>query len=557
MEKFIPNYSQREHKEAQVNGERYRMVRAGGRIKSAGLSTDYLYRLADPFIGDPNNPDALFEVSKRFSNFKDKPPFPFRVAFFPQDEAAMRAAFKGLGIYRPTIKTDQGPAGNVGYFFIDEDIGQSQLEVNITLEEGVALPEAYVQKQFYPSERDDLFKNIVAEVQQHYRKGEYEETYAGILNLRELGKKEGIGTTRRAVVGRGEFFFFRPVQTEPQVSIGKDLIEAISKRVEQVMLDIGRLAEATKYFFSQGLSLREAIERAREAKDTFDSINSDVLYFQPDILIRKDGSFDIEKINMPDLGMFMTEVQPFSPNETLGILKDINGKIKEEVLDIIAGAVAKDVLVVTRSEVLTDDQDTLERLEIKTIQKGLVERGKAVTVSSLDNVLDMPNGSSILLLNVPTDNQNYENLLFRVARGELKCYPDPFIKLLEKEATTFPRKSIKGQILTKFLQIIAPSALDKKEGVFAKYQAIQKALRLGGVDLDIVYFSVNEIIVPTFRYDVKSFSEVQKAVENERRRGKQVDSITAIPTPFKPEDALIYGADGPRLAVFRFMFVRK
>jgi hypothetical protein len=75
-----------------------------------------------------------------------------------------------------------------------------------------------------------------------------------------------------------------------------------------------------------------------------------------------------------------------------------------------------------------------------------------------------------------------------------------------------------------------------------------------------VYFQTqgnNGNYIPTFRYDIKSFSEVYKAVENGRKQGERVSDITAVPVPFKPEDAVIEGEDGPRLAVFRFMFVKK
>ena len=101
--------------------------------------------------------------------------------------------------------------------------------------------------------------------------------------------------------------------------------------------------------------------------------------------------------------------------------------------------------------------------------------------------------------------------------------------------------------------------MDKREGVYAKYLAIQNAMKQGGIDSDIVYFTINDSdnYIPTFRYDIRSFFEVYKAVENERRKEKRITSLTAIPLPFQSSDAIMEGNDGPRLAVFRFMFVRK
>ena len=49
--------------------------------------------------------------------------------------------------------------------------------------------------------------------------------------------------------------------------------------------------------------------------------------------------------------------------------------------------------------------------------------------------------------------------------------------------------------------------MDKREGVYAKYLAIQNAMKQGGIDSDIVYFMINDSdnYIPTFRYDIRSF----------------------------------------------------
>ncbi|MEK7186181.1 MAG: hypothetical protein AAB675_02355 [Patescibacteria group bacterium] len=547
-------------KETEKIAEQYSMVMAGGRIKTAGASIDHIYQVAKPLIDSPNNPDAAFETSRAFAAFKEKPPLPFRVAFFPQDEVAMRTAFRRLGIYRPSIKTDQGPAGNVGYFRIDESKGDS-LKGRILREDGVALPEEFLKKRLSCAslETQRFMQDLFAEVQVQYQRGSYREAYQIIAKIRQVGELNDIETTRRAGVGRQELFFFRPVQVEDDVIIGGDLADRISTKTSEVVARVEQLAFAAKLSFKSGLSIKDAITRAYEIEDLSTIKNSSLLYFQPDILIRKDGSFDIERINIPDLGMFLTEIEKSNPNETLRSIQDISNKIKEVVLNTIADQTNGDVIIITRDEVLQNCEDTLEILEVQAIKRGLLSRDKSISVSSLGNIAELPNGCSIVLLNVSPEANGYESLLSRVAIGEIQCYPDPFIKLFEKEATTFERKKIDEPILSKFLNIIEPQTMDKREGVYAKYLAIQNAMKQGGIDSDIVYFAINDSdnYIPTFRYDIRSFFEVYKAVENERRKEKRITSLTAIPLPFQSSDAIMEGNDGPRLAVFRFMFVRK
>lgn len=550
-------------KEQEENSEGDHMVMVGGRVKGAGASLTHLYNAAAPVLETPDSVNTAFQTAKRFARLKEKPPIEIRMAFFPQDEGAMRAAFKGSGIYRPTIKTDQGPAGNVGYFYIN-DIQESSIQGRIVREEGVAVVERFLQNRFDQASLSQKDKEAIGlaiiNVQQNYQTGNYRTAYEGILKLRELGLSNGVETTRKAGVGRGEFFFFRPVKMREDIVIGKDLADAISLKTQEVVGRIECLAGLTRQYVLDGLSIQEAMNRACEAPGDI-SINGHqkgLLYFQPDVLIRKDGTFDIERINMPDLGMFLTQID--SPNNgSLDAIKTINEVIKKEILNTVADSVGKDVFLITRDEVLDNCEDTLEQLEIAAFGEGLRTRGNNVNVESLKSVRNLPLGSSIILFNVDTENRDFENLLYRVAAGEIKCFPDPFIKLFEKDATTFSRKEIKGQVLDKFLKIIAPSALDKPEGVYSKQVAIYNALRLGGINEDIIYFFVNgdRSFIPTFKYDIKSFSEVYKAVENARWRGEDISEITAISVPFNPEDAVIEGHDGPRLAVFRFTFVKK
>lgn len=547
-------------KEKEEAKERYRMVMAGGRVKSAGASLIHLYDVASPILETPDSMDASFETARRFASFKEKPPIEIRMGFFPQDEGSMRAAFKGLGIYRPTIKTDQGPGGNVGYFDISSN--GSQINGRIIREEGVAVVEEFLRRRFEDANLSNLQQEemsiLIGKVQEYYKSGNYRGAYEAIQSLRKKGFEFGIETTRKAGVGRGEFFFFRPVEMQKKPTIGKDLTDRISLKTEEVVGKIERLAQVTKQYVRQGLSIEDAVRQAENLQEDvyLEDGARGLLYFQPDILLRSDGTFDIEKISMPDLGAFLTQIDS-SGNSSLNEIKTINEEIKKEILNTVADSVGQEVMFITRDEVLENCEDTLEQLEIAAFGEGLKTKGKNVSVESLRSVRNIPTGSSIILFNVDIHSFDFENLLYRVAAGELQCFPDPFIKLFEKDATTFPKKKIQGQVLDKFLKVISPSALGDPKGVHLKRVSINNALKRGGIREDIIYFSFNgSNVIPTFRYDIKSFSEVYKAVENARRRGEDVSELTVIPIPFKPKDAVIEGRDGPRLAVFRFAFVK-
>lgn len=543
-------------KEREPSAEKYRMVRIGGRIKSASVSLDHLYKAAAPLIRE-ESPLGAMQASLAFAKLRGSPPLEFRKAFFPQDEKAMRAAFSSVGILRPTIKTDQGPPGNVGYFFIRD--GESQLEGRIAGEEGVAVVENFLRQRLN-GKFEGGFEDLVRQVQISYQNGDYRGAYAGILEIRNLGQANGIETVRRAGVGRGEFFFFRPVKMEQDIVVGTELAAAISKKTEMLVAGVENMAKAAKKLVQSGLSVEEAVKEVRRKRSLYFDYpiaEGNLLYFQPDVLIRRDGSFDIERVNMPDLGMFLTEVDS-GQNESLSSIQDINLKIREEIIDAVINNTSGELVLLTRDEVVEDLEDTLEQMEIASFGKALVEKGRRSTVAAIRDAVNLPYGSEIILFNVSPQSPFFETLLQRVAKGELNCYPDPFIKLFEREATSFRRLRTEGVPLEKFIATITPSSMDKPEGVLAKYKAIQRALGISGIEEDVIYFSTdpNNGYIPTFRYDSKVFFEVKKALDKQRERGEKPLLITT-PVPFKPEDALIFGNDGARLAFFRFAFVRR
>lgn len=554
------------NKEGLHSKHKYAALSHGGRIKTAGASLDPVYEAALPIIQDPNQIEAAYVANRNFAALRNNPPIEVRNAFFPQDTRSMKMAFAGAGIYRPTLKTDQGPAGNFAPFYISG--GESALEGKIISEQGVAVMEEFLTRRLkgasLTENESSLVRRLTHEVQAGYASGDYKATHDSIMSIRAFGGERGIETTRRAGVGRTEFFFCRPVGLERDIRVGEGLRIEVERKTAEVIERVEFLAETAKRLVRKGIPIAEAVELAQEGYQQGPILEGQpkLLYFQPDVLVRSDGTIDIERINFPDLGMFIAEITPNPSNALLRSVQDVNEGIRRDIAEQVIGSVGSpSITLVTREEVLGNAEDTLEHLELKSFSRELSGYGKVVSIRSLKDVLEDSDGhvDPILLMNISPSTPEYEALLQNYASGHIECYPDPFVKLFEADATTYHRNIIREPILGKFLDIIKPTAMDKPKGIYEKGKLIDQALRRGGTEGDIIYFNLpgmNGQQIPTFRYDPRSFFEVAKAVSKMKENGGEVDRLTATSIPFSPEDAVMHGVDGPRMSVFRFMFVR-
>jgi cell division septum initiation protein DivIVA len=490
------------------------------------------------------------------------------VAFFPQDTKAMKTAFGGVGIYRPTLKTDQGPAGNFGPFYVDTSVAESSLSARFNGEQGVAVLERFMQTQFAATDLSQATRgeidDAISRVKELYARGEYVSADSAISDLRRISMAHGIETTRRAGVGRGEFFFCRPVSVEKSVVVGADHVREIETQTNELVTRIARKAAMVKTFVKKGASIAQAVREVEEDAEGISSFDplQNILYFQPDVLFRSDGTIDIEKVNFPDLGMFMTKIDPGVQNAKLEEVQEINRGIRNRVLDRATEKLeGRQALLVTRDAVLVNDEDSLEHLELESLREGLQQRGVESETLSVSDLCgrSLSEDDAVLLMNVSATDPQFSNILQLAASDVADFFPDPFIKLFEAEATTYRRHLVTGESLRKFLDVIQPTAMDKPKGIYEKTRLIDKALRVGGTTEDIIYFStpgMNGQQIPTFRYDPKSFAEVYKTIQKRQKdTGQSVDSLIVTPVPFTPEAAVVHADDGPRLAVFRFMFL--
>src|SRR5437762_3295422 len=113
----------------------------GGRIKSASIGLDHLY--AD-----------ITEVDTTIKELRQDPPKEFCAAFFPRTGKDLKQALRGVGFFRPSLKTDQGMPGNFFPFSIDLNRQTSDLSRRVVArEEGLAIPEGWFRDRNGLTER--------------------------------------------------------------------------------------------------------------------------------------------------------------------------------------------------------------------------------------------------------------------------------------------------------------------------------------------------------------------------------------------------------------------
>ena len=107
-----------------------KLVRVGGRVKSAAVGLDRLFA---------NSDSPGFE--KYLSNLRENPPRELLEAFFPSNQGRLKQLMRGVGFYRPVLKTDQGMAGNFIPFYIDSKRKETDLSIRTIVKyELIALP---------------------------------------------------------------------------------------------------------------------------------------------------------------------------------------------------------------------------------------------------------------------------------------------------------------------------------------------------------------------------------------------------------------------------------
>jgi len=465
------------------------------------------------------------QTISNFKKLRDNPPPELRSAFFPLPRGEIKAIMnRSPALFRPILKTDQGPAGNFLGFRITDIDELERRRYNITTTSGVAIPEIYFLEQLpYP-----LPPNILEEltnVQSLFQQGNEPEAFLALERLQTICENSGITFQREADKGRLPFFFIRPVAADETVKIPFSLAHEIEKEVSRLL-------------------------NVYLTPDLLETI----LYFQADVILRQDGKFIIDRINFPDVGFFLSQIDSSNNNimaEIQGLVLQLQNVIGQRIIEELKRRKTNQTYLVTRDEVIHEREDALEILESNALILFLQQNGCEVQLIPLSANDTIPPASTVLNLNIKPNTPGFDVAIERVKRGEIFCYPDPRILLLAESLHTYPSVTLTNQQITNLASIVEKSYPNDPNAIFNQLLALQYFLDdLGFSGIDIFYFVTPEgERIPCFRYDPQGFNIALKRLST--RNSLQLRGL-----PFKPENALIIGEDGPRLAAFRFMFVK-
>jgi len=484
----------------------------GGRIKSASVGLNHLYA---PGV----------DVDQEITRLRRDPLPEMSMAFFPRTGHELKRVLKGIGFFRPTLKTDQGMAGNFLPFFIDPNLERTDLSVRrIAYEEGLAIPEPWMIDRINghwlnpPRDYKENWERI-DEVQRSFLNLNLEATYHMIEEME----------VRRAEKGRLPFFFIRPAMPDRPIVIGQDIVQKVEASVRTFL-------EATG--FSRNL-----------------------IYCQPDVFLLTDGSVVVERINCPDVGMFFSRNNP-KVGDVFSAYVHVDGsailptvqKIVEETRDVVVERIiemmGKSITIVTRDEVRANDEDVLECGEIRAIGQGLMFRGARVRVVGVSQVASLEVGSRLLLLNLNwrRNDRAMSALLWRRNKGEVECFPDPYLQMMCERASGLPEVEIAptNPHRASFLQLAASRPSSEVR------QRLLHLIEKKGITGDIIHAVLASETIPIFRQSLHSWRHFAiRAARPENKDG----NILLRSIPARPDNLLLTSTTGPRLHAFRFMCV--
>lgn len=520
-------------------------IGVGGRVKMAGGSMDIYYQAAEPTMA--NGDRGALETHNNFMELRDNPPPELRAAYFPSIGPELKQRLRGAGLYR-YLRMDQGPGGNFTAFTVG--CGEQQAydlarpAPHALLEESVKDQIAHLPK----------LGTLALGVKAAYAKGDLGKTFGLMKQFGQAAKDSDVILPSSAVGSRGGFFLINPVeanQAKLSANSGPAVEDALSK--------VRSFAYAARKNIKAGMSFKDAVALAEHQPENPEYEPEDLLYFQPDCFVGTDGNVAVEKINFPDVGFFLTEIEADS-NEPLLQVVGIVEKLQEQAsVSFNKSLKSSHVTIVVKDESIATSTDLLEVNEAKALSKMLEKSGFTVDVLGISDYTRIHSGTSILMLNPDSQSQAFTDFTERVVRENIPTYPDPLLKVFEHEATTLSTTVLEGKYLEKFLALVKPKEINEVNAGKLS-EELDKILRLGGIpdDIDILYAFVpgQKIPIPLFRYSFHSFMQLYNAIERNKRESTDISSITLRAVPFKKETAVFGDTNGKRLAAFRPMYIR-
>lgn len=537
-----------------MSKEKYQ-IQNGGRVKMAGGSSQVYYEAATPML--EQGIKGAYETTQNFKELREKPPLSLLMAFFPDDPKNIKQRLRGAGLYR-YLRMDQGPGGNFTAFRLGET--DSNLQYKLTEEHGYVVVEYSVDCQLKTGQFGSLMP-VLQEVQTAFHNNDYRKTAQLVESFQHLSLQAGLSLPNGEQVGsKSGFFFIRPIATDYEVRFPYHLIPELERKVTLALEKPESLAQYASEYIKRGNSYEESTLLAAkkyEDQGPTEYGGSGLLYFQPDCFVTNDGSIEVEKINIPDVGMFLTQFEPRG-NAALEQVIAINQQIRENLETVMETYLpGHSVTLITRDEVVFQQVDTLEILEIEALRKSLEKLGKNVQVVPLSRIESLSQDTQLLLLNISVESEFFGKLVTKVVTQNSICYPDPLIKAFQEKATTLRRIELSGKKLETFINLIKPKELEPSNASHI-HAGVLKYLEIAGIKEEVMYVSFEGLRtpIPIFKYSLHSFSQIYNALEKESVLGRKPEVIYFSPVPFSREKTPFTAHDGARLAAFRFMFTK-
>lgn len=522
-----------------------------GRVKMAGGTFSTYYDLAGDLVGNENpSVDALVDANRNFKNIRKQPPFDLLLAFFPDDYANIQYRLRGAGAYRH-LRMDQGPGGNFTRFDLGRD---ADLHYEVTGDKGFAMPEVLIEEQLAIGAYPQL-SVLRDKIQKAFEKNDYRTTAVLVNKFRFMAAEQGLALHDGTHVGsKSGFFFIRPAATDRNVQFPIDKIPQLRAKIDEALNKSLSLAAYTKENLSERMNFERAVAEAEKKyreQGGKEYQGQGLLYFQPDCFVDNQGNIEVEKINMPDVGLFMTMLNRPS-NDNLQRVAAANIELKNRLKSAAATFLQNDkVVLITREEVINCRSDSLELLEIKALQQMLQSIGKEVQIKTPADYESIDKKQDVLLLNADSRDKHFGKFAEHIVRRGINCLADPLVYYFKDRATTLKTIQVPSKYMDQFMQLIKPKDITARnaENIYNRLQYIMKRFDMSE---DIVYAKVSgyNMPIPAFKYSLHSFGQIYKAYEKSAARNKMVE-LSAV--PLNQDNAVFYGQGKPRLAAFRFM----
>lgn len=533
----------------------YQLIRDGGRVKSAGVSIDFVVKQGELFKENSGS-DTAVQITKTFSALRENPPLPIRNRFFPQDRAEVKAQTKkSPALYRPVLKNDQG-AGKFLPFEIGGN-GKLDLPFRVKLEEGYIIPEVYFDEQLEERGSPETVVLELEAVRGHFEQGDLNEARLAFERLEIESEKAGIVFRRRVGVGRNGLMFIHPAKTEKQILLSNELAAEIEYEVNSHCEELITIAETRKRLFAKEYNLPTRLI------DEFGI----PLYFQSDVHLFPNGSFVLAEMQMPDVGLFLNGL-PANGSDVFKQVHKIMDPMQKKIINGFEQTIQKaesekgkmPIYLVTRSGVVYNKEDVLEIRELAQVQTELKKRGYNSEVISTQSASELDTQCLMFLFNLDPLSEEFGKLAksyLADTKRKLLMVPDPFLRVAEREMTGYQQVQMSDRQLGNLIDLVKEmdSPNDKKEKVYIQLMAIDYFLRQLDIEEDILHFCHPALPtpVPCYRYDIRSLQIAANIIKEGNLQNIKIRSI-----PISLDRGVLLDNDGGTLyTTFRFMFLRK